>query len=86
MDAEKKIESPSPEEQKHLAAIDVPEIDHVAEAKLVRKLDLNIVWVVMALYLFSFLDRQVTSFGSLRKWMLEFLIQLPYVARYNRRD
>lgn len=35
------------------------EIDHVAEQKLVRKLDLHIVPIVMLLYLFSFLDRQV---------------------------
>jgi hypothetical protein len=32
-------------------------IDHHAEAKLVRKLDLFIVPIVMLLYLFSFLDR-----------------------------
>lgn len=35
------------------------EIDHAAEKKLVRKLDLNIIPIVMLLYLFSFLDRQV---------------------------
>lgn len=33
------------------------EVDPVAEAKLVRKLDLYIVPVVMLLYLLSFLDR-----------------------------
>ncbi len=33
------------------------EIDHVAEKKLVRKLDLYIIPVVMLLYLLSFLDR-----------------------------
>ena len=33
------------------------EIDPVAEAKLVRKLDLFLVPVVMLLYLLSFLDR-----------------------------
>lgn len=33
------------------------EVDPVAEAKLVRKLDLFIVPVVMLLYLLSFLDR-----------------------------
>lgn len=33
------------------------EIDIIAEAKLVRKLDLYIIPVVMLLYLFSFLDR-----------------------------
>lgn len=36
------------------------EIDHVAEKKLVKKLDLYIVPIVMLLYLFSFLDRQVS--------------------------
>lgn len=35
------------------------EIDHAAEKKLVRKLDLKIIPIVMLLYLFSFLDRQV---------------------------
>ena len=33
-------------------------IDHAAEKKLVRKLDLHIIPIVMLLYLFSFLDRQ----------------------------
>lgn len=33
------------------------DVDPVAEAKLVRKLDLYIIPVVMLLYLFSFLDR-----------------------------
>jgi hypothetical protein len=32
-------------------------IDHAAERRLVRKLDLYIVPIVMLLYLFSFLDR-----------------------------
>jgi hypothetical protein len=32
-------------------------IDHHAEAKLVRKLDIFIIPIVMLLYLFSFLDR-----------------------------
>lgn len=35
------------------------EINHAAEQRLVRKLDLNIIPIVMLLYLFSFLDRQV---------------------------
>lgn len=35
------------------------EIDHAAEKELVRKLDLNIIPIIMLLYLFSFLDRQV---------------------------
>jgi hypothetical protein len=34
-------------------------IDHHAEAKLVRKLDIFIIPITMLLYLFSFLDRQV---------------------------
>lgn len=38
-------------------------IDHQAEASLVRKLDMFIIPIVMLLYLFSFLDRQV---GDLR--------------------
>jgi predicted class III extradiol MEMO1 family dioxygenase len=32
-------------------------IDHVAEKRLVRKLDIYIIPIVMLLYLFSFLDR-----------------------------
>jgi hypothetical protein len=35
----------------------VESIDHVAEKKLVRKLDLYIIYLVMLLYLLSFLDR-----------------------------
>lgn len=35
----------------------LPIIDHVAEKKLVRKLDLFIIPITMLLYLFSFLDR-----------------------------
>lgn len=35
------------------------EIDHVAEQKLIRKLDRHIIPIVMLLYVFSFLDRQV---------------------------
>lgn len=34
-------------------------IDHAAEQRLVRKLDSKIIPIVMLLYLFSFLDRQV---------------------------
>lgn len=33
------------------------DIDHVAERKLVQKLDLYIIPFIMLLYLFSFLDR-----------------------------
>ena len=35
----------------------IPPIDHVAEAKLIRKLDLYIIPPTLLLYLFSFLDR-----------------------------
>ncbi len=35
------------------------EIDHAAEERLVKNLDLHIIPIVMLLYLFSFLDRQV---------------------------
>lgn len=34
-------------------------VDHQSEARLVRKLDIYIIPIVMLLYLFSFLDRQV---------------------------
>lgn len=40
------------------------DIDHAAEKRLVRKLDLNIIPIVMLLYLFSFLDRQVNPLIS----------------------
>lgn len=40
------------------------DIDHAAEKRLVMKLDLNIIPIVMLLYLFSFLDRQVNPFIS----------------------
>lgn len=46
-------------ESLHRATREGVEIDHAAEKKLVRKLDLNIIPIVMLLYLFSFLDRQV---------------------------
>ena len=46
------------------------EIDHVAEQKLVRKLDLRIIPLVMLLYLFSFLDRQVIHPPSYRAFLL----------------
>ena len=46
-------------ESLHTATREGVEIDHAAEKKLVRKLDLNIIPIVMLLYLFSFLDRQV---------------------------
>lgn len=47
----------------------MPEIDHVAERKLVRKLDRWIVPPVMLLYLFSFLDR--VNIGNARLYGLE---------------
>lgn len=37
------------------------EIDHAAEKRLISKLDIHIIPIVMLLYLFSFLDRQVSS-------------------------
>lgn len=43
----------------HRATREDVEIDQAAEQRLVRKLDLNIIPIVMLLYLFSFLDRQV---------------------------
>ncbi|KAL1601694.1 hypothetical protein SLS60_006609 [Paraconiothyrium brasiliense] len=45
------------------------EVDPIAEAKLVRKLDLYIIPVVMLLYLFSFLDR--VNIGNARLYGLE---------------
>ncbi|KAF2813790.1 MFS general substrate transporter [Mytilinidion resinicola] len=49
-------------------AVDV-EIDHVAERKLVRKLDLYLIPTVMLLYLLSFLDR--VNIGNARLYGLE---------------
>lgn len=51
------------------------EINHAAEQRLVRKLDWNIIPIVMLLYLFSFLDRQVINRceraeNALRKLMM----------------
>ncbi|KAI9803892.1 MAG: hypothetical protein M1825_001772 [Sarcosagium campestre] len=45
------------------------EIDHVAEKKLIRKLDLHIVPMVMLLYLLSFLDR--VNIGNARLYKME---------------
>lgn len=42
-------------------AVYSPEIDQVAEMKLVKKLDLYIIPIIMLLYLFSFLDRYATD-------------------------
>lgn len=46
-------------ESLHRATREGVVIDDAAEKKLVWKLDLNIIPIVMLLYLFSFLDRQV---------------------------
>jgi hypothetical protein len=48
---------------------DIPEIDHIAEEKLVRKLDRYIIPPTMALYLVSFLDR--VNIGNARLYNLE---------------
>lgn len=47
----------------------IPDIDHVAETKLVRKLDRYIIPPVMLLYLVSFLDR--VNIGNARLYGLE---------------
>lgn len=47
----------------------IPDIDHVAEANLVRKLDLYIIPPTMALYLVSFLDR--VNIGNARLYHME---------------
>lgn len=55
-------EETAPVESLHTAAREGREgveNDDAAEKKLVRKLDLKIIPIVMLLYLFSFLDRQV---------------------------
>ncbi|KAF2429559.1 MFS general substrate transporter [Tothia fuscella] len=44
-------------------------VDHYAEARLVRKLDLNIIPITMFLYFFSFLDR--VNIGNARLYGLE---------------
>ncbi|KAL8654294.1 MAG: hypothetical protein Q9226_003494 [Calogaya cf. arnoldii] len=69
MDEEKTVR-PTPSLElngKHVT--DVPEIDHVAEKKLVRKLDLHIIPIIMLLYLFSFLDR--VNIGNARLYGME---------------
>ncbi|CAO1598861.1 hypothetical protein XANCAGTX0491_002616 [Xanthoria calcicola] len=69
MDEEKSVQrAPSPDLTGKQAAT-VPDIDHVAEKKLVRKLDLHIIPFVMLLYLFSFLDR--VNIGNARLYGLE---------------
>jgi MFS family permease len=47
----------------------IPSIDHVAEKRLVRKLDLMIIPPIMLLYLLSFLDR--VNIGNARLYGLE---------------
>ncbi len=48
---------PSQDSPAKMEEVDMVEIDHVAEKKLVRKLDLYIIPLAMLLYLLSFLDR-----------------------------
>jgi len=54
---EEDMRSPSQDSPRKLEDAGSVEIDHVAEKKLVRKLDLYIIPVTMLLYLLSFLDR-----------------------------
>lgn len=54
---------------RHGGAKTFPDIDHVAEQRLVRKLDRWIIPPVMLLYLFSFLDR--VNIGNARLYGLE---------------
>ncbi|KAI4229804.1 MAG: hypothetical protein L6R36_000591 [Xanthoria steineri] len=69
MDEEEPVQrAPSPDVTGKQAAT-VPDIDPVAEKKLVRKLDLHIIPFVMLLYLFSFLDR--VNIGNARLYGLE---------------
>ena len=60
-DVEKRYEATMPNVPKSVesdeAERQLGEVDHVYEAKLVRKLDIFIIPVVMLLYLLSFLDR-----------------------------
>ena len=53
------MRTPSQDSPRKLEDAGNVEIDHIAEKKLVRKLDLYIIPVVMLLYLLSFLDRYV---------------------------
>lgn len=57
------MRTPSQDSPRKLEDIGIDEIDHVAEKKLVRKLDLYIIPISMLLYLLSFLDRYVV-FGE----------------------
>ncbi|KAL8693864.1 MAG: hypothetical protein Q9218_001373 [Villophora microphyllina] len=64
------LAKPSPSYQslsKH--AVEPLEINHVAEKKLVQKLDFHIIPIVMLLYLFSFLDR--VNIGNARLYGME---------------
>ena len=54
---EENVRNASQDSQRKLEDAASVDIDHVAEKKLVRKLDLYIIPVVMLLYLLSFLDR-----------------------------
>ncbi|KAL8850232.1 MAG: hypothetical protein Q9221_004831 [Calogaya cf. arnoldii] len=69
MDQEKTIQPTPSLELNGKHAADVPKIDHVAEKKLVRKLDLHIIPIIMLLYLFSFLDR--VNIGNARLYGME---------------
>ncbi|KAL8784105.1 MAG: hypothetical protein Q9213_004164 [Squamulea squamosa] len=69
MDGGKKMECIPSQEMTSEEANDVPKIDHVAEQKLVRKLDLHIIPIFMLLYLFSFLDR--VNIGNARLYGME---------------
>ncbi|KAI4250361.1 MAG: hypothetical protein L6R42_008736, partial [Xanthoria sp. 1 TBL-2021] len=69
MDEEKSVQRAPSLELTAKQAVDVPEIDHVAEKKLVRKLDLHIIPFIMLLYLFSFLDR--VNIGNARLYGME---------------
>ena len=40
-------------------AVEIAEINWMAESKLVRRLDLHLIPIVMLLYLLSFLDRYI---------------------------
>jgi hypothetical protein len=53
------LDSGKEESEESSVGVTVVEINHVAERKLVRRMDLHLIPTVMLLYLFSFLDRYV---------------------------
>lgn len=64
--AGEKISDPEKENSLDNSSHGFPEmIDHEAERALVRKLDWNIIPLIMVLYLFSFLDRGMYILGFL---------------------